>query len=177
MQIANINRMRRYVSKGVLKTVIHCLITNRLDYCNVLLHGAPSRQLQWLQKIQNVTARMITDTARHEHITPILRNLHWLPIEQRVKYKVILTIYKILTSRAPSYLCDLISVHESRRALRASSVTLDVPFTSSDLMFRRAFRIAGPRLWNSLPDWIRNTDSFSDFKTQLKTFLFRQHFN
>ena len=176
MQIANINRIKRYVSQDVLKMLIHCLVTSKLDYSNILLNGAPACQLQRLQKIQNTCARIITGVGKYEHITPILHQLHWLPIEQRIKFKVILTVFKVLNNRAPSYLSDLIQVRQSDHPLRANSNVLNVPFTSSVMVFNRVFSVAGPRLWNSIPDRLRNIESSTDFKTHLKTFLFREHF-
>jgi CRISPR/Cas system CMR-associated protein Cmr3 (group 5 of RAMP superfamily) len=80
---------------------------SRLDYDKSLLFGLPNTQLDRLQCIQNCAARIITRTKRQEHITPILKDLHWLQVQQRIKYKILLLTYKVLNNFGPPYLTEL----------------------------------------------------------------------
>ena len=81
---------------------------SRLDYGNSLLAGAPASQLQRLQKVQNHSARMITGVSSRAHISQILLTLHWLPIEQRVTYKLACFIFKAMHGIAPLYISEML---------------------------------------------------------------------
>ena len=81
-QLYNIRRIRKYLTTDTSKTLVHAMITCRIDYCNSLLCGLPDNSLNKLQRVQNAAARLITGTAKFSHITPVLRSLHWLPIKQ-----------------------------------------------------------------------------------------------
>ena len=177
INIHNISKIRRYLDRPSMECIVHSFITTKLDYCNSLLCGAPAKLLNKLQRVQNVAARILTGTKRCEHITPVLHTLHWLPIEQRIKYKVLMLVYKAAHQEAPQYLNELISYHTSGRQLRsADQKLLHVPFTRSSLVQSCAFDIAGPILWNSLPPDIRNSPNLNIFKSKLKTFLFTQFY-
>ena len=88
-QIRNIGRIRQHLTEESCKTLVHTLVTSRLDYGNALLYGLPQMALQRLQKAQNCAARLITRTRKYEHITPVLQRLHWLPVHLRPTYKVL----------------------------------------------------------------------------------------
>ena len=110
--------------------------------------------------------------------SPILCQLHWLPIQQRIHVKILLITYKALHNLAPSYLTDLLQRHSPTRRLRSADHNLLTPISKSKrcTLGDRAFAIAAPTLWNSLPLIIRNSDSLPSFKTQLKTHLFKTAF-
>ena len=130
-----------------------------------------------LQRVQNAAARMVSGTRRHEHITPVLRDLHWLPVLQRIKFKILILVFKCVHQFAPPYLVELIHQHVPRRSLRsAEKDLLTVPYTNSDMCRTRAFSIAGPVLWNALPQQLRAIDNLNSFKSALKTYLFAEHF-
>ena len=116
----------------------------------------------------------------NEHITPILYDLHWLPIQERIKFKILLFIQKILFNSAPQYLCDLIDLYVPGRSdLRSSNVNLLKRKDSKAINMSygwRAFSICGPFLWNELPQHLRQAKSVDIFKKQLKTYLFRKYF-
>ena len=177
--LKNIARLRPSLTFSAAETLIHAFITSRLDYCNSILYGSSSKVLNKLQYIQNSVARLLTHTRSRDHITPVLQNLHWLPITHRIQFKIILLTFKALHNQAPSYLSDLLHHHTPSRNLRSSEDNLLSPSTKSKhrTWGDRAFSIAAPSLWNSLPKPIRDCTNIQTFKTQLKTHLFKMAFN
>ena len=177
MHLYNISKIRCYLDKQSLACVIHAFVTCRLDYGNALLCGYPGTQIQKLQRVQNVAARLISGRRKYDHITPVLKNLHWLPVVQRIHFKVMITVFKAMHNTAPAYLQELIVPYVPSRGLRSQEHNLlCVPFTRSTLAGSRAFSIAGPTLWNALPQYLRDISDIAKFKRQLKTHLFDQHY-
>ena len=99
--------------------LVHAFVSCRLDYCNSLLSGLPSYQLHRLQHVLNTAARIVTLTRKYDHITPVLKRLHWLPIEQRIKYKVLVFMFMALNKIAPDYICDMVKRYEPKHFLRS----------------------------------------------------------
>ena len=93
IHLRNIRYLKPYLSADALATVAHAFITSRIDYCNSLLVGIPDVCVSQLQRIQNCTARLITNTRKYDHIQPVLKNLHWLPVTQRITFKLLLITY------------------------------------------------------------------------------------
>lgn len=174
----NIGRVRKYLTIDATKALVQAFVISRLDYCNSLLSGLPDTQIVRLQKLQNTAARIITCTKPWQHITPVLKDLHWLPVHSRIKYKIILLTFKIINNIAPSYLCNLIKLHVPGRNLRSQhKLLLSVPRTELVTYGDRSFSKVSPILWNSLPDSLRSITSEACFKRSLKTFLFNEAYN
>ncbi|XP_072021896.1 uncharacterized protein [Amphiura filiformis] len=128
--------------------------------------------------VQNTAARLVLRVSRRDHITPSLKQLHWLPIKQRAIYKILLLAYKALNGMAPEYISDLVELYVPTRALRSSSeFRLSIPSYATKFYGKRSLAYAAAALWNTLPIHIRRASSTSMFKSQLKTHLFIQHFN
>ena len=150
-------------------------MSSRLDYCNGLLFGLPKKDLDRLQYVQNSAARVLTRTKPWQHITPTLKQLHWLPVKYRIDYKLLLLTYKALHALAPQYLSDLLENYTPARTLRSSDLgLLTVPRAKK--LGDRAFSVAAPTLWNALPLGIRQAQTLASFKSALKTHLFVQAF-
>ena len=173
--LRNIAKIRECLSQENAETLVHAFISSKLDFCNALLYGLPQYLIDRLQYVQNCAARMLTKTKRSQHITPVLRELHWLPVKHRITYKILLLTYKTLNFMAPKYLIDLLQRYTPPRQLRSSSKNiLKVPKSISKSYGDRAFQVAAPKLWNKLPDEIKLSSSLNEFKSKLKTFLFRE---
>ena len=157
--------------------VVHAFITSRLDYCNGLMYGIPQTLLRKLQYIENTAARIVSNTPRREHITPILKALHWLPVKQRIKFKILLLTFKALHNLAPSYMRDLIEWYTPAKDLRSSNQKLlHDPVTRLKTVGDRAFSKASPTLWNPMPITIKSALTLDSFKSRTKHQLFLEAF-
>ena len=107
--VRNIGKIRNLLSYDACSTIIHALISCRLDYCNSILYNVPKSKTDRLQRLQNQCARILTKSPRREHITPVLMKLHWLKIQDRIIYKMLMLTYKSYYNMAPPYLCGLIN--------------------------------------------------------------------
>jgi len=173
--LRNIGRVRKYINQSSAERLVHpAFITSKLDYCNSLLYGLPSTEVQKLQRIQNTAARLVVKAKRTDHTSPILQQLHWLPVSESISFKILLLTYKIENGYAPFYIEDLVNHCVPSRSLRSTSQgLLTVPRSTTSTYGDQAFSIAAPRLWNTLPLMIRNAQSVSAFKRLLKTDLFK----
>ena len=119
-----IGKIRKYLDIPTAEKMINCSITSRLDYCNSLPNGAKGYNISQLQLCHNNAARMLSLRRKFDHITPVLKDLHWLPVEQRIEYKVLLLTYKALHGKAPAYISQLLSLYTPTRPLRSQNKNL-----------------------------------------------------
>ena len=162
------------MSYDTAKTLVHAFVTSWIDSCNALLFGLPNFLIQRLQYVLNSAARVIARSRKFDHITPLLIELHWLPVEQRIIFKILLFTFKVVNGLAPSYLSELLEAYIPRRMLRSSTqMLLHEPKFNLKTYGSRAFSVCEPRLWNSLPLEIRRCDCIDTFKKKLKTHLFK----
>ncbi len=173
--LRNISKLRNMLSVSDAEKLVHAFRTSRLDYCNALIGGCPASSINKLQIVHNAAARVLTRSRKYDHITPILQSLHW--IKFHISYNILLLTYKALNGLAPAYLTNLLSRYNPTRSLRAqNSGLLVVPRIAKSTKGGRTFSYLAPKLWNSLPDNIRGSDTLSLFKSRLKTHLFIQAF-
>jgi len=143
---------------------------------------SPQTTTNRLQRVMNAAARVISDTRKFDHglTTTLHDELHWLDVPERIEYKLGVMVYRCLHGRAPRYLADrLIPASDAaprRRRLRSAYQNrLIVPRCRLSTYGCQAFYYAGPTVWNSLPDELRNSDSFDSFARFLKTILFSHY--
>ena len=175
-QLRQLRAIRHSLTTDAARTLVQAFISSRLDYCNSLLYGIADCQLRRLQCIQNAAARLITRTRKFDHVSPVLRDLHWLPVRQRIVFKVATLVFKCLHGLAPSYLteyCTPVSTIEGRRHLRSATTQLLFVPSYRTTFGSRSFAVSGPTVWNNLPATLRTYDySVAAFRKKLKTHLF-----
>ena len=176
-KLCQISAIRHYLSEDVTKKLLCAFVLSRLDYCNSLLAYCPKYLLSKLQKVQNNAARLIFRTTWSAHITPMLHSLHWLPIEQRIEYKLL--CFKIISYQAPIYLSELLHLYTPPWQLCSSTDTwvFRIPSFWTKSCGQRFFSYHAPVIWNQLPVSVHHSASVSSFKSSLKTFLFLKTFS
>ena len=159
---------------------IHFLVRDQqyLTNSNSLLYGLPKHMIGSLQSVQNTAARIVTLTKKFDHITPVLIQLHWLPVHFQILFKVLLLVYKALNGMAPLYITELLSYRTCSRTLRSTDQKhLAGPKSRLKTYGDRAFSVAAPKLWNELPLDLRSLATINLFKKHLKTDLFKKAYN
>jgi len=171
--LRNASKIRKHFSFKSFEILIHAFVTSKLDYCNSLLTGAFKCDIDRLQSIQNYACKLLLFKNKFDPVSPLLKKLHWLPISKRIDFKSLLLTYKSLNNIAPSYFKTMLKPNCSSLNLRSSSKTLlTVPRTKKVSFGDRAFSCYAPKLWNTLPSSIQDSQSLSIFKSKLKTYLF-----
>ena len=172
--LKNIAHARNMLTRDATRTLVQALVISRLDYSNGVLLNISGELISKLQSVQNRAARLVSLTRKRDHITPVLRNLHWLPIKARVEYKTLNLVFKCLHNLAPEYLSELLQPYTPTRLLRSADKNLlTAPRYISSSFGGRAFSCAAPRLWNSLDPTLRQIDNLDCFLKALKTELFK----
>ena len=170
--LRNIARIRRFIDQSACHNAVRSLVLSRIDYCNGLLSSIPSTQLDRVQRLQNWTARLVFQVSRDHPSQPLLNSLHWLPLKQRIIFKLLLFVYKILNNQAPKYLDTCLNLYTPIPGawghpviLSASHILLLAPWPT--------FTVSASKYWNDLPLTVRQSSSVSTFRKALKTHLFK----
>ena len=108
-QLRNIAWVRKYLSPKTTEFLVHAFLSSKLDFCNSLLYGIPKHLLRKLRSVQNPAARFVTSST-FDHVTPILKDLHWFPNAERIKFKILLLTFKGLHNLSPSYIKELFTI-------------------------------------------------------------------
>ena len=177
--IRQLRLVRRSLTTEAAHSLVRALVHSRLDYCNGILANAPLGLVNCLQSVLRSAARLVLRLPPRASVTQLMRDqLHWLPMQQRVVFKLCTMAFKCIHGVAPAYLsrmCTGVAAVEARSRLRsAASGHLVVPETRMSSVGRRGFYYASPTAWNSLPAALTTVNSLETFKNRLKTFLFRE---
>ena len=163
--LRNLASVRKFLTKDDLRTLVQAIVVSRIDNCNSLLYGILARNINKLQKLQNACARVIHGKRKRDHVSPLLKELHWLPVRQRIIFKILLFVFKFFHNIAPVYIANTLIKCENREFV------LIIPRTNTKYG-DRAFSNCAPRLWNALPLSIRASCTASYFRSHLKHHLF-----
>ena len=172
--LQNISRIRHHLDCDSIKILVQALIISKLDYCNSLFLGIPQYNLDKLQWIQNMSCRVIKQLPKSAHITGYLAELHWLKIKECIKYKVSMLMFKCLHNLAPQYLIYIIifTYHQELNLRSRNNFVLPTRVSRTTMVHTGSISSMGPRIWNSLPITVKNTNNLDTFKSRLKTHLF-----
>ena len=180
LQMRDLRRIRQYLTPEVAVLAANALVSSRLDYCNSLFRGLSCFNLHKLQSIQNTLARIVTNHRKYAHVTPILKQPHWLPVKYRCMFKTATLVYKFLHSGSPSYFQPFLSPsscsYSTRRSHPDHQYLTVPPFRSSVFKsvkhFDHSFAFDAPKIWNELPHDVPSAVSVASFRRKLKTYLF-----
>ncbi len=136
-QIHRISHIRKFLTSSAWKTIVHSLVASRLDYCNSVVGGLPDNTIHKLQSLQNSAARLVSLEKKTDHITPIVMELHGLPVHQCILFKILVVTKKALHGLALKYITDLIKPYILNRSLRLSTQQLlDTRHKTQDLILQ-----------------------------------------
>ena len=163
------------MSQSAATRLVAAMVISRLDYCNSVFIGLPADHIARLQRVQNHAARLVLKKRRRrDHVTSLLKELHWLPVKFRCQYTIATLAYRHFEGSLPPYLSSSLCTYEPSRS--SNEKLLNIPKRNLKSFGQRSFSFMAPSLWNSLPATLKNVPTLSQFKSQLKTFLFAQAF-
>ena len=178
--IKDLSRVRKFVPTSVAITLANALVSSKLDYCNSLFYSYTQKQIRRLQVVQNTLCRIVTRSSRYTSVTPLRKELHWLPVQSRIIFKTNLITYKALVDKRPTYLAQYLQPYKSVKNTRRSNpnkLTLNLLYFDyknhkSYNHLKHSYAFSGPRLWNQLPLNVRSAPTVSSFRSRLKSYLF-----
>ena len=173
LDIRALRHIRAFLTIEASKTIAAAIVGSRLDFCNSLLVGISVSNLTRLQLVQNTLARVVARKPRFCHITPVLSDLHWLPVRHRISFKIATVTFRVLQSQQPSYLASLIPRYVPTRALRSSSsLSICVPPRKTAMAASKSFSSVASNFWNKLPGHLSSIPTLPAFRRALKHHLF-----
>ena len=175
--LSKIRKLRKFLTMDACRTMVQSMVISHLDYCNSLYYGLPDTELSRLQRIQNLAAKVILCRSPDDSSRECLQTLHWLPVEARIEFKILCIVFKCIHGQAPQYLRDMIDFKTVNRVTRSSSDTLrlEPQRTARKTFASRSFSVAGPDLWNDIPLEIRQCNTLANFRSKLKTHLYKEY--
>ena len=174
--LRRLRQVRRLLGRDVTANLVSAFVLSRLDYGNALLAGLPYATIAPLQRVLNAAVRLVYGLRPRDHVSAAMMELHWLPVEARIHFKLCLLAHHTVIGNAPTYITDLlqpVSSLSSRGPVLRSATRSDFQVPRTRLKFgERAFSVAAAKSWNNLPLHVRSADTTDTFKRRLKTFLF-----
>ena len=160
------------------KTLGQGLVLSHFDYANAIFVGIPKRNIQRLQKVQNMAAKLVLNRDKWSSSKESLKQLHWLPIQAWIDFKILVLTHKSFFGKAPDYLINELELKTSTQNLRSDNdgKLLNVPKTKRKIFADRGFSTYAPKLWNGLSRYIRDIDNLLIFRENLKTYMFELYY-
>ncbi len=167
--LKDIGRIRSVLSRKHTEILVHSVITSRLDYCNSLFFNMNKSNLEKLQKVQNAAARLVVKKRKSQSISEDIKELHWLRVESRIIFKILLLVYKSIQGTCSK---NLVLDYKQYNCRPEDFLKLQVKFAKTKYG-ERTYDYFAPRLWNALPLHIRTEEKIEEFKKKIKTLLFQ----
>ena len=168
MHICVLRHIHAFLTTEASKTIAAAIVGSRLDFCNSLLTGTSVSNLTRRQHVQNTLARVVTQKPRFCLITPVLPDLHWLPVRHRINFKIAMVTFRVL-----QFLASLIPRYVPTRALRSSSsLSICVPPRNTTMATSKSFSSVASGIWNALPNHLSSIPTLPAFRRALKHHLF-----
>ena len=167
--IRDISRIKKYLQRSHIEQLVHSGVASRLDNCNSLFANLNKESIFKLQKVQNSAARLILRKRRRDSASQALKELHWLPIEARISFKILLLVFKVLKGKVNMKL-----TYKSFNGRPEDYLMLDTPNFKTKYG-KRLFEYNGSRLWNALPVNVRMEEDIERYKKSVKTLLFEDY--
>jgi hypothetical protein len=168
-----LRHIRRHICEDEAKTIACSMVNGQLDYCNSVLYRTSSSNINKLQRVKKSVACIISRRRPSDHNTHVREDLHWLPVQYRIQYKLAVLTFNVLTTQESSHPHDLVQFHSSTRQLRSYGRGLLQVDRVTSAFAERAFRRSDPAVWNILPQHlITDLSNFSVFKRHLKSELY-----
>ena len=184
LSIQCIKNIRHLLTQEATEILVLGTVMSHLEYCNSILVGLPEVDISRMQHIQNTAAKMVVlnkVAMKDNNSRSILEKLHWLPIHRRIQYKILTLIHKCLSCGVPEYLAKLLREYlyaQRRQGLKSQNQErrLVVPKTKLKTFAARSFSCVGLKWWNMLPNALKTIESAQEFKSKLKTYLFKEEY-
>ena len=177
LALRRITSVHPFLSNSSTEKLVVSMITSRLDYCNATFTGVADEQIVCIQKIQNNTTRLVLKKMKRDHVTPLLKELHWLPVINRIQYKLAMLTFCHFNGTLPPYLSSSLCTCQPLRSFHSSTERLlKIPKTNLKICGERFFGHIALTVWNLLPADLRSSPSLPAFKANLKMYLFHQAF-
>ena len=169
--LITLNRVKDRIDKKSREIVVQSLALSVINYCLRVWSMTTKEQIERVQKLQNFAARVAHgETRKYDHITPVMKELKWLKVENKIVYDICIFTYKICNNMLPDWLFSFPYVHNINYRTTRQSSDLYVTYRKTDIG-GRAISIKGPKLWNTLPSAIQNQPTLITFKEKLKKYL------
>ena len=165
--LKDIGRVKKCLERSHIERLVHAVISSRLDYCNSLFMNVSKDNLFKLQKMQNTAAKLVLNRRKRESATLALKELHWLDVDSRIIFKVLLMVFKMLRGYCPNYGL----VYKGFNGRCDDFLMLETP-NFKTVYGKRVFAYHSSRLWNALPVVVRSEENVEKFKKLIKTILF-----
>ena len=166
--LKDIGRVRNMLTNKHTEMLVHAVTSSRLDYCNSIFFNMNKNNVYKLQKVQNAAARLVMKKRKRESVRTVLNELHWLPVESRILFKILLLVHKVVKGKCSKNL----KVSYKRHNCRPDDFLMLEVKNARTKFGKRTFDYAAPRLWNALSKDMRKEDDVEEFKKNVKTLLF-----